>query len=151
LRGARREGGKLRLKAGFGPEPVLRSDVVGKCPVDGRLVAYLDGIRRSRGRQPTDGGHDAQKPDPRSPVHAFLLRWVTGPAAPALSPANCRQHRSWGHADLLLAQRSPDVRAQMHEALQIHNVLNALMIIPSLAVAHIADVEDFLDAAWTPG
>src|SRR5262245_29920503 len=74
-----------------------------------------------------------------------------GLAAPPLSPANRRRRRSWGYADLLLAQRSPDVRAQMHEALQIHNVLDALMIIPSLAIAHIADIEDFLDATWTSG
>src|SRR5262249_16388732 len=87
-------------------------------------------------------------PPTNAPIHhllfmRFLLRWVTGPAAPALSPANFRHQRSWGYADLLLAQRSPDVRAQMHEALQIHDILDAVMIIPSLAVAHIADIEDF--------
>src|SRR5215467_12020791 len=82
----------------------------------------------------------------KSPIHdllfmRFLLRWVTGPAAPALSPANRRQQRSWGYADLLLAQRSPDVRAQMHEALQIHDILDALVMVPSLGITYIADIE----------
>src|SRR5581483_1032907 len=90
-----------------------------------------------------------------SPIHdrlfmRFLLRLAMGLVAPALSPANRRRPCSRHCADLLLAQRPPDVRAQMHEALQVHHILDALVLVPSLGGAHAADVEDFLDAARPP-
>src|SRR5215471_8655464 len=97
-----------------------------------------------------------------SPIHDLLfMRFLLlmghvlmgrmGPAAPALSPANHRQPCLRGDADLFLAQRSPDVRAQMHEALQIHDVLDALVMIPSLGVTYFADIEDFLDPSRASG
>ena len=48
---------------------------------------------------------------------------------------------------LLLAQRSPDMRAQMDERFEVHHVLDPLVPVPFLGLAHCSDVDDLLDAA----
>src|SRR6266704_6266327 len=49
---------------------------------------------------------------------------------------------------LLLAQQAPDMRAQMDERRLVHDILDAVVPLPTFFLSHGCHVDDFTDPAW---
>src|SRR5579871_5447989 len=54
-------------------------------------------------------------------------------------------------SDLLFAQRTPDVRAPVDEGFEVHDILDAFVLVPLLGDTHRAHVDDLLDAPGATG